>query len=63
VRWIFYGYDDLPMEGRLDDLANLAPGESLTLGASPNSTNPRRVVVDILRPTGFSAATAELRDA
>jgi beta-galactosidase len=63
VRWIFHGYDDLPMEGRLDDLANLAPGESLTLSASPSSTNPRRIVVDVLRPTGFSAATAELRDA
>ncbi len=58
VRWVFHGYDDLPMEGRLDELPSVATGESLHLSARSSIANPRRVVVDILRPTGFSVATA-----
>ena len=58
VRWIFYGYDDLPMEGHLDVLSPLAPGASVTLTARSGIANPRHIVVDILRPTGFPVATA-----
>jgi beta-glucuronidase len=60
VRWLFFGYDDLPMDGKLDPLPDLAPGSRLTLKASPAAVNLRRVVADILRPTGFSAAKVEL---
>ena len=60
VRWIFYGYDNLPMEGRLDRLPMLKPGSSITLKANASAANLRRVVVDILRPTGFSVLTTEL---
>jgi beta-glucuronidase len=62
VRWIVYGYDDLPMEGRIDELPVMAPGESVTLTAQFSQGSARRVVVDILRPTGHSAATAEWRE-
>jgi len=61
VRWLFYGYDDLPVEGDLQALPTLGPGESATLHAQPSTRDLKRVVVDILRPTGFSADTAELR--
>ena len=61
ARWLFFGYDDLPMDGRIDSLPDLAPGSKFTLTATPSIANPKRVVVDILRPTGFSAARAELR--
>jgi beta-galactosidase len=60
VRWLFFGYDDLPMDGKLELLPDLAPGSRLTLKAAPTATNLRRVVADILRPTGFSAARVEL---
>ena len=63
ARWLFFGYDDLPMDGKIDPLPDLAPGSKVTLSASPaiGLSQFKRVVVDIFRPTGFSAATAELR--
>jgi beta-glucuronidase len=60
VRWIFLGYDNLPMDGRIDSLPDLAPGSKLTLTAKPSIAQATRVVVDVLRPTGFSTARAEL---
>ena len=60
ARWLFFGYDDLPMEGRVDRLPALKPGSRITLKASPSEAKLKRVVVDILRPTGFSALTTEL---
>ena len=61
VRWIAFGYDGLPMEGRLDMLDRQKPGDAVTLSTSFSAPGLTRVVVDILRPTGFSAATAELQ--
>jgi beta-galactosidase len=64
ARWLFFGYDDLPMDGKLDSLPDLAPGSKLTLSARHSgqigSQQITRAVVDILRPTGFSTARAEL---
>jgi beta-glucuronidase len=60
VRWVAYGYDDLPMEGRIDELPKMAPGDALTLTASFVQGVPLRMVVDVLRPTGFSTCTIEL---
>jgi beta-galactosidase len=61
VRWVFYGYDGLPMDGELQRLGPLTPGSSVTLHSRSSIEGLTRVVVDILRPTGFSAATAEMR--
>jgi beta-galactosidase len=62
ARWLFFGYDDLPMEGKIDSLPDLAPGSKLTLSARHSGPQQiKRVVVDILRPTGFSAARADLQ--
>ncbi|MGA7858932.1 MAG: glycoside hydrolase family 2 TIM barrel-domain containing protein [Terracidiphilus sp.] len=60
VRWLFHGYDDVPVEGRIDALPALMPGSETTLAAKIPAGNPTRVVVDLLRPGGFSAATAML---
>jgi beta-galactosidase len=60
VRWLFYGYDDLPVEGKLECLQTLAPGSDVTLSAKLGADKPKRIVVDILRPLGFSVATAQL---
>ncbi|MGC2161384.1 MAG: glycoside hydrolase family 2 TIM barrel-domain containing protein [Silvibacterium sp.] len=60
ARWIVYGYDDLPMHGVLNLLPEMQPGESHTVKSSFPLKDARRIVVDILRPTGFSAASAEL---
>lgn len=60
ARWLFYGYDDLPMEGRIDRLPELAPGAAITLKASSSLANLKRVAVEILRPTGFPAARIDL---
>ena len=60
ARWVVFGYDDLPMHGMLNQLPVLHPGESQTLQARFPIQDTRRVVVDILRPTGFSAASVEL---
>ena len=60
ARWLFFGYDDLPMEGRLDPLPDLAPGATFTLKANSSVPGVKRVAVEILRPTGFAAAQIEL---
>jgi beta-galactosidase len=60
VRWVFYGYDDLPMEGQMHSLGPAPPGQRVTVHVAPANPEIRRVVVDILRPTGFSAVSAEV---
>lgn len=61
VRWIFYGYDDLPMAGELQPIAPLQPGGTVILNASsPLTDQLKRITVDILRPNGFSAANSEI---
>ena len=60
ARWIVFGYDDLPMHGAIDQLPELQPGKSHTIQANFPIKEARRIVVDILRPTGFSAASVEL---
>ncbi len=60
ARWLFYGYDDLPMEGKIDRLPELAPGSKLTLKARSELDGLKRVAIEILRPTGFPAARVEL---
>jgi beta-glucuronidase len=60
ARWVVFGYDDLPMHGIVSQLPELRPGESHTIQATFPIQDTRRIVVDILRPTGFSAGSVEL---
>lgn len=62
LRWIAYGYDDLPMAGEKIRLPDLPPGSSGKYEARLLAEKIRRVVVDIIRPTGFSALTVEYLD-
>jgi beta-galactosidase len=59
LRWLAYGYDDLPMDGGKTDLSILLPGSSQTYEIKTSMTVIRRIVVDVVRPTGFSAITVE----
>ena len=59
IRWTAYGYDDLPMAGQISDLPTLPAGSSHSVTASLQADPVRRIMVDIMRPTGFSALTAE----
>jgi len=63
IRWAVFGYDGLPMNGRLDLLRDLEPGKTLELNASFREAGIVRVVVDVMRPTGSSVATVEIRHA
>ena len=62
LRWLAYGYDDQPMDGLKTELADLLPGSSQKYEARFSMSEIRRVVVDLLRPTGFSAMTVEYLD-
>ena len=59
ARWLFFGYDDLPMEGKIDRLPDLKPGSRITLGAHSSLADVKRVEVEIRRPTGFAAAKTQ----
>jgi len=58
LRWIVFGFDDLPMEESSAALPQLAPGQNTSLRLEFQEKHPTRVRVDVMRPTGFSAATA-----
>jgi beta-glucuronidase len=62
LRWLAYGYDNLPMDGAKTELPDAMPGSSHTYEARFSSTGIGRVVVDLLRPNGFSAITVEYLD-
>jgi beta-glucuronidase len=61
VRAVVHGFGGLPMEEREAALPRLAPGESAEMKLPVGEQTPTRIVVDVLRPTGFSALTAEWR--
>jgi len=61
IRWLVFGFGDLPMEEGEAPLPRLLPGQRATLEISFLEKEPRRVRVDVLRPTGFSALTARWR--
>lgn len=62
LRWLAYGYDDLPMDGGRAALPELLPGTSHTHGIESSIGGVRRVIVDVVRPTGYSAITVEYLD-
>jgi beta-galactosidase len=56
LRGIFYGQDDIPVEQREVELPSVAAGAEISVSLAFNqSTVPRCVKFDVLRPTGFSA--------
>lgn len=59
LRWIAYGYDGLPMAGAKMALTELRPGSTQSFQVNLHLPEIRRVVIDVLRPTGFSTMTAE----
>lgn len=62
LRWLVYGYDDLPMDGGKATLPTSSPGSSHIHEIKSSVSGIRRVVVDVFRPTGFSAMTVEYLD-
>lgn len=64
LRWLFDGYDELPMGGILQALPSLAPGQSITMHTTTVPVDQlMRIRADVIRPTGFSAAAAQLTTA
>ena len=61
-RWLAYGYDDLPMDGGKTPLSALSPGSAQIYEIKSAESGIRRLVVDVVRPTGFSAITAKYVD-
>jgi len=61
VRWVAFGYDQLPMEGMVDQLPTLRPGDIVTLTTRFTVGEIMRVTADVLRPTGYAAASTEWR--
>jgi beta-galactosidase len=59
LRWIVYGYENLPMEEQHAALPTMEPGSRHVFPLPFETRDPRMVRVDVLRPTGFSALTAE----
>jgi beta-galactosidase len=59
LRWMAYGYDDLAMDGGKRSLPALLPGSSQTFEIQLSIAGIRRIVVDVIRPTGFSAIAVE----
>ncbi len=61
LRWIVYGYENLPMEERIAALPAMEPGSRHVVPLPFETKDPRMIRVDVLRPTGFSTLAAEWR--
>ncbi len=57
LRWIVYGSGGIPLEQGVQPLSTLAPGEQAAVHFKPKEKNPRRLRIDLLRPTGRTGAT------
>jgi len=58
LRWTVFGNCDIPLERRETLLPELGPGRDLEISMEIGEKDARRLRVDLVRPTGFSAATA-----
>ncbi|MFB3922248.1 MAG: glycoside hydrolase family 2 TIM barrel-domain containing protein [Terriglobia bacterium] len=58
MRCIIYGFGDLPVEETFVPLPTLDPGNGIIQEVSFEEKSPKRIRVDLLRPTGFSAITS-----
>jgi hypothetical protein len=56
LRAVAYGHGNIPLERVERKLPDLKPGANASSVVS-FTEKPLRVVIDVLRPTGFSAAT------
>ncbi len=54
LRWTVYGFGGLPMEQGEIRLRDLEPGDSQEIAAQYMTKDPRRIVYEVIRPTGFS---------
>ena len=57
VRALYYEAGDIPARRVQLKLPELTPGATATLQFDFEKTGPERIVFDVLRPTGYSAAT------
>ena len=57
LRWTAYGTGAIPIERGEVPLPVLAPGAAATVRFTPQAPDVRAVVVEIMRPTGFAAAS------
>jgi beta-glucuronidase len=55
LRWVAYSAEGYPVEQHEAVLPDMAPGSENTINLGIGQPLPARVVVDLLRPTGFSA--------
>jgi beta-galactosidase len=58
LRWTAWGTGDIPLERGETVLPDLAPGDRAETRFTPRDRSARRVVVEVVRPTGVSAAAA-----
>jgi beta-galactosidase/beta-glucuronidase len=57
VRWTALGNGGIPIERGEVPLPELAPGAAATVRFTPQAPDVRTVLVEIMRPTGFAAAS------
>ncbi len=57
LRWVVYGNGGIPLERRESPLPDLVTGRELEFPLVVQEKDVRRLRVDLVRPTGFSAAT------
>jgi len=58
LRWTAYGRSGVPLERHEADLPDLEPGRELELSLEIQGKDVRRLRVEVIRPTGYSAAAA-----
>ncbi len=61
LRWTVFGEGGIPLERVESPLPALAPGAAAELGFEAQSPAPRKILVEIVRPTGFPAASTSVR--
>jgi beta-galactosidase len=62
LSWTVYGDGAIPVERGEAPLPVLKPGDATEVSVELRTPKPRRVVLEVVRPTGFSAATLVLTE-
>lgn len=60
-RWTVYGDGGVPLERKTSVLPDCAPGQVVKIRFGPKGGGTRKVVIEVVRPTGFTAATAVVK--
>jgi hypothetical protein len=58
LRAVAYGFGEIPVERFEAPLPDLAPGRQASVTVKLNESRAVRIVLDVLRPAGFSVRTA-----